>query len=89
MSESFAPKGTLRGQLQRWRDQMGRTYDEGVQFILEDNLLNHLLASSDSVAAINGLWLLQCCQTFYERALNAPYMPLYLQMSINDLTLLF
>lgn len=76
--ESFAAKSTLRGQLQRFRDKLGNQYDEGVQFILEDNLLNHLLVQSDSVAQINSFWLLKCCQSFYERALNAAYMPLYL-----------
>ena len=40
---AMAALKTLRGQLQRWRDQTAKAYDEGIQFVLEDNLLNHLL----------------------------------------------
>ena len=43
---TMAPARTFRGQLQRWRDQTAAMYDEGSQFVLEDNLLNHLLERS-------------------------------------------
>ena len=78
-SDALAPKATLRGKLQRWRDKMAQTYDEGIQFVLEDNLLNYLLVASEKQgAALTGFWLIKTCQVFYERALSAPYVPLYL-----------
>ena len=40
---------------------MGQTHDEGVQFILEDNLLNHLLVSSEQTGVINSFWLIKTC----------------------------
>lgn len=57
---------------------MGQSHDEGVQFVLEDNLLNHLLASAESTSNIHSLWLFQAAAAFYERALSAPYVPLLL-----------
>ena len=57
---------------------MSQLHDEGIQFVLEDNLLNHLLVSSDSVSAISSNWLTQSCKAYYERSLNAPYVPLYI-----------
>ena len=52
-------------------------------------MLNHLLVTSENVVSVNSLWIMQTCHSFYERALNAPYMPLYLQFAINKLTQLF
>ena len=75
--DALANKSTLRGQLQRWRDKTAQTFDEGVQFVLENNLLNHLLVASDKAPSLNSFWLIKSCQQFYERALNAPYVPLY------------
>jgi len=86
---SLAPKGTLRGKLQRWRDKVAQSWDEGVQFVLEDNLLNHLLVQSESAPALNSLWLIRTCQAFYERALSAAYAPLYFQHFINEISLIF
>ena len=86
---AFSSKSTLRGQLQRWRENLAREHDEGVQFILEDNLLNNLLVASEAQPTpqhLNSLWIIKTCQAFYEKALSAPYMPIYLQMAINDLT---
>ena len=59
---TMAPQKTFRGQLQRWRDQTAQKYDEGAQFVLEDNLLNHLLEQSDTAQSrISGQWILQQC----------------------------
>ena len=54
----MAPKRTLRGQLQRWRDETAKKNDEGTQFVLEDNLLNHLLEASSALSSpIDETWL--------------------------------
>ena len=63
--------------------------DEGVQFVLEDNLLNFLMLQSDKAPFINSLWLTNTSKTFYERALSAPYVPPYVSYAVTELTQIF
>ena len=51
--------------------------------------MNHLLVAHESTVSPNSFWLIRSCQSFYERAISAPYVPLYVQLNINELSAFF
>ena len=88
---TFAPKRSLKGLIQRWRDSLAENYDEGIQFILEDNLLNFLLVEDElSESYPTSQWLLFKIQSFYtESSLKTAYVPYHISVHLEELLGLF
>ena len=65
-------------------------YNEGVQFIFENNLLNHLLTTHEmSQDYPTEEWLTQTVKQFYHGAINISYVPYHMDKHLTELVRIF
>ena len=65
-------------------------YDEGDQFILEDNLLNYLLTENENSQTIPSQeWLITSIRKFYQSTLNISYIPYHVETHLQEILTIF
>ena len=65
-------------------------YDEGDQFILEDNLLNYLLTENEnSHCQPSQEWLISSIRKFYIATMNISYIPYHIEAHLQEILTIF